>query len=43
MFERDLLHLLLVKIFRNSDLFTKNFNKDTYKRHVVKFIGKIYG
>jgi hypothetical protein len=27
----------------NSDLFTKNFNKDTYERHVMKFLGKIDG
>jgi hypothetical protein len=27
----------------DSYMFTKNFNKDTYKRYLVKFLGKIEG
>jgi hypothetical protein len=42
--EDGFIKIVFVKIEDNySDLFSKNFNKDTYKRHVVKFLGKIDG
>jgi hypothetical protein len=42
--EDDFIKILFVKTDDNdSDLFTNNVNKDTYKRYVVKFLGKIDG
>jgi hypothetical protein len=38
--EYGFIKIVFVKTDDNdSDLFTKNFNKDTYERHVVKFLG----
>jgi hypothetical protein len=35
--------LFVKKVDNDSDLFTKNVNKDTNKRHVVKLLVKIDG
>jgi hypothetical protein len=40
--EDDFIKIVFVKTDENdSDLFTKNVNKDTFKEHLVMFLGKI--
>jgi hypothetical protein len=42
--EDSFIKIVFVKTDKNySDLFTKNVNKDTYKKYVVKILGKIDG
>jgi hypothetical protein len=42
--ENGFINILFVKTEdKDSNLFTKNIRKDTYKRHVMKFLGKVDG